>query len=84
MGTMGAKLGGMARQAQTMGQNMNTALLPLTALGAGAPLAVKAFAKYEDEMAKIEGLVGVNSKVLAGWQDQIANIGSEFGKGQKS
>ena len=80
MGGVGARVGAISRQAQTMGQNMHTALIPLTALGAGAPLAVKSFAGFEAEMAKIRGLVGVSAEELAGWQDQIAAIGSKYGK----
>ena len=41
--------------------------------------AITSFAKYEQSLAKIEGLVGVSREQLAEWQDDIAAIAIETG-----
>ena len=50
------------------------------ALTAGAGFAVRGFARYETELAKIEGLVGISRQQLAAWQDDIEEIGKATGK----
>ena len=64
------KLDTMARGAGTAG----------AALTAGAGFAVRGFARYETELAKIEGLVGISRQQLAAWQDDIEEIGKATGK----
>ena len=49
----------------------------ITAAGTGA---LVSFGKYEAELAKIEGLVGISREQLSAWQDDIAEIGRETGK----
>ena len=82
-GRMGQRLGTLSRQSQQMGAHLHAALLPLTALGAGAPIAVKTFAGFETELAKVRGLVGVSKKELAVFESQLGGIGAVSGKGPK-
>ena len=50
------------------------------ALTAGAGFAVRGFAQYETELAKIEGLVGISRQQLQAWQEDIEDIGTSTGK----
>lgn len=51
--------------------------LPVTLLGIAA---VKTFADFEYELAKIEGLVGISGATVQEWGNQILEMASSFGK----
>ena len=51
--------------------------LPVTLLGIAA---VKTFADFEYEFAKIEGLVGISGATVQEWGNQILEMASSFGK----
>ena len=47
---------------------------------AAATATVVAFAQYESELSKIEGLVGISREQLDAWKDDILAIGRETGQ----
>ena len=72
------KFQAQARKAQatlkSVGRAATVGGAVLTGIGIAA---VKTFASYEFELAKIEGLVGVNREVLQGWEGDIKRIATE-------
>ena len=71
----------LGKKFQSVGKNMTVGLsLPLALLGG---VAVKSFAKFEKELSKIEGLVGIAGDEVAKMGKKANTMASDFGKSGK-
>ena len=75
------KLNSFSSNLNAMGRQLGLAGGAITAF---AGLSVRAFANFEDEMAKIVGLVGVPAKQLAEWRKPLLDIASATAVGPQS
>ena len=75
------KLNSFSSNLNAMGRQLGLAGGAITAF---AGLSVRAFANFEDEMAKIVGLVGVPAEQLAEWRKPLLDIASATAVGPQS
>ena len=79
--SFGSRIAGFGSKMDRVGRKM-THSLTLPIVGAGLA-SVKLAVDFEDSMAKIEGLVGVSSKTVAKWGDDILSMARKLPQGPK-
>lgn len=75
---VGASTAGISQQAAALGRDLTRFVtIPLALIGGSA---TKAFADFEFEMKKIQGLAGQSADDVAKWTDQILKMAPAMGK----
>jgi len=81
LATAGKTMTAIGTRMSTVGRSMTRYVsLPIVAAGAAA---VHLATDFESSMSKIEGLVGVSSKQVSAWSDQILNMGQTLPQAPK-